>query len=142
MQDTEQARSLVTAIYRKWGEGDVTSFKQHLADEFELLLPGYLPWGGQFDREQYAELLPRVASVLNFSGMRYESVVAEHGHVVAFIEIGVRGTNEAILISEHWDVEAGKVTRLRVAYFDPRVLLEKVGAAAATPSIRPRSALS
>jgi ketosteroid isomerase-like protein len=130
-EETERARDLVKSIYAEWGQGDVTSFKDRLASNFELFVPGYLPWGGQFDRQQYADLLPQVASILDFAGMRYESLTAEHGHVVALIEIGVRGTGASILISEHWDVVEGKAVRLRVAYFDPKLLLEKVATAAA-----------
>jgi hypothetical protein len=45
---------------------------------------------------------------------------------VALIRIGVQGTDKSILISERWDVSEGQENRLLVAYFDPKVLLDKV----------------
>ena len=47
------------------------------------------------------------------------------GHVVALIAIGVQGTDETTIISEHWDIANNKAVRLRVAYFDPKALLEQ-----------------
>jgi hypothetical protein len=46
--------------------------------------------------------------------------------VVALIDIGVRGTDGSIMISEHWDVRQGKAIRLLVAYFDPQLLLDQL----------------
>ena len=57
--------------------------------------------------------------------MRYVSLTAEGGHVVALIDIGVRGTAGSVVISEHWDIADGKATRLLVAYFDPKILLDQ-----------------
>jgi hypothetical protein len=47
---------------------------------------------------------------------------------VALIAIGVQGTNETTIISEHWDIANNKVVGLRVAYFDPKALLEQFAA--------------
>ena len=57
--------------------------------------------------------------------MTYESFVAEEGHVVALINIPVQGTDQSVIISEHWDIgDNDKAVRLRVVYFDARPLLE------------------
>lgn len=120
---TEQAREVVKRFYRGGARGDITSFRNDLADDFELLVPPQLPWGGTFDKAAYVALLPRVAAVLDFGRLTYLSLTAEGGHVVALIDIGVQGTDGSIVISEHWDVVDGKAVRLRVAYFDPTPLL-------------------
>jgi ketosteroid isomerase-like protein len=118
---------MVKSIYDGWGRGDTVSFGNSLAENFELFVPEYLPWGGRFTKQQYVDLLPKVASILDFPGMTHDSLTAEGSHVVAFIVIGVRGTDKSIMISEHWDIVDGKATKLRVAYYDPKALLDKLG---------------
>jgi ketosteroid isomerase-like protein len=125
---TERARALVKTFYDGGARGGITSFAGSLSEDFELFVPPQLPWGGTFDKQQYVALLPRVADALDFAKMKYLSLTAEGEHVVALIEIGVQGTDTAIIISEHWDVRDGKAVRLRVAYFDPTPLLRQAGA--------------
>jgi hypothetical protein len=126
--NTARACALVKGFYEGGARGEITSFAGNLAADFELFVPPQLPWGGTFNRQQYIDLLPRVAAVLDFGRMSYLSLTAENQHVVALIEIGVQGTDTSIIISEHWDVRADKVIRLRVAYFDPTPLLRQIGA--------------
>jgi ketosteroid isomerase-like protein len=129
---TERARAVVKSFYEAGARGTITSFADSLDESFELFVPGYLPWGGTFNREQYIALLPRVAANLDFARMSYVSLTAEGGHVVALIDIAIQGTDERILISEHWDIsDNGKAIRLRVAYFDARALLKHQAASAA-----------
>jgi ketosteroid isomerase-like protein len=125
---TERARALVKTFYDGTARGRITDFRDSLAEDFDLFVPAYLPWGGRFGKQQYVDLLPQVATALDFRRLRYVSLTAEHQHVVALIEIGVQGTDRTIIISEHWDVEAGKAVRLLVAYFDPKVLLDQFAA--------------
>ena len=122
---TERARAIVKSFYDGGARGDITSFADSLDESFELFVPGYLPWGGKFNKAQYVALLPRVAETLDFTKMKYVSLSAEDSHVVALIDIPVFGTKESVIISEHWDIANGKAIRLRVAYFDARVLLQE-----------------
>jgi ketosteroid isomerase-like protein len=128
---TEQARAIVKRFYDGGARGEITSFRDNLAEDFELFVPPQLPWGGTFDKDQYVALLPRVAAVLDFTRLTYVSLTAEGTHVVALIKIGVQGTDGSIIISEHWDIRDGKAVRLLVAYFDPTLLLTQIHAAAA-----------
>jgi len=127
----EQSRAIVKRFYDGGARGEITSFRDSLAEDFELSVPPQLPWGGTFDKAQYVALLPRVAAVLDFKRLSYLSLTAEGTHVVALIKIGVQGTDDSIIISEHWDVRDGKAVRLLVAYFDPTLLLNQIQAAAA-----------
>jgi hypothetical protein len=124
--ETERARALVKSFYDGAARGAITDFRDSLAEDFELLVPAYLPWGGRFGKEQYVELLPRVATALDFRRLSYVCLIAEGLHVVALIKIGVQGTDRTIIISEHWDIEKDKAVRLLVAYFDPKVLLDQM----------------
>jgi ketosteroid isomerase-like protein len=131
MSEADHAREIVREFYDGGARGDITGFADRLADNFELFVPDYLPWGGHFDKAGYVALLPGVAEVLDFARLSYVSLTAEGGHVVALIDIGVRGTDGSIIISEHWDVTDDKAVRLRVAYFDPKILLDQLGRAPA-----------
>jgi ketosteroid isomerase-like protein len=128
---SERARDTVKRFYAGGARGEITSFRDSLAEDFELFVPPQLPWGGTFNKDQYVALLPRVAAVLDFARMTYLSLTSEETHVVALIEIGVQGTDGSIIISEHWDIRDGKAIRLLVAYFDPTPLLNQILAAAA-----------
>jgi ketosteroid isomerase-like protein len=126
MVGTTDPKAVVRSFYDGGARGEITSFADRLADDFELFVPAYLPWGGHFNKQQYTSILPQVASVLDFARLKYVSLTAEEGHVVALIDIGVKGTNGSIVISEHWDVIEGKAVRLLVAYFDPQLLLDQI----------------
>lgn len=129
ISETERARAIVESFYDGGARGEITSFADSLDESFELFVPGYLPWGGTFNRAEYIALLPRVAETLDFTKMKYVSLTAEGNHVVALIDIPVRGTKESVVISEHWDIANGKAIRLLVAYFDARVLIGNEGGA-------------
>lgn len=131
INETERSREIVVSFYDGGARGDITSFKDKLAEDFELFVPDYLPWGGHFGKQEYVDLLPRVASVLDFTRLTYESLTAEGNHVVALINVGVQGTDHSIMISEHWDIADEKAIRLRVAYFDPKALLDHLQAGTA-----------
>ena len=122
----EDPKAIVRSFYEGGARGEITSFADRLADDFELFVPSSLPWGGHFSKAEYIAILPRVASTLDFARMRYVSLTAEGGHVVALIDIGVQGTDQSVIISEHWDIENGKAIRLLVAYFDPQILLDQI----------------
>jgi predicted SnoaL-like aldol condensation-catalyzing enzyme/ketosteroid isomerase-like protein len=124
----EVAREIVKSFYDGAARGRITDFAECLADDFELFVPDYLPWGGHFDKAGYVALLPKIALALDFTRLSHLSLVADGGHVVALIEIGVQGTDKTIVISEHWDISNGKTTRLRVAYYDPTILLDQITA--------------
>ena len=131
-QDTERAKVIVRSFYEGGANGRITDFADRLAEDFELFVPEYLPWGGQFDKAGYVALLPGVARILDFAKLTYLSFTGEGGHIVALIEIGVQGTDRSIIISEHWDIVADKAVCLRVAYFNPKVLLDRIASQASS----------
>ena len=128
IDDVQHAKAIVRSFYDGGARGRITDFASQLSEDFELFVPDYLPWGGRFDKAGYVALLPGVARALDFGKCRYLSLTGEGGHVVALIEIGVQGTDDTIIISEHWDIADSKAVRLRVAYFDPKILLDQLAA--------------
>ena len=45
----EDAKAIVKSFYEGGARGEITSFADRLADDFELFVPPSLPWGGQFN---------------------------------------------------------------------------------------------
>ena len=45
---TERAREVVKRFYAGGARGHITSFRDDLADDFELFVPPQRPWGGAF----------------------------------------------------------------------------------------------
>ena len=125
---TEINRTIVRSFYEAGDRNDITSFADRLADDFEVFVPAYLPWGGRSDKRRYIGwVIPQVVDNLDFSRLSFNSLTAEGAHVVAFISIGVKGTDQSIMISEHWDLVGGKAVKLRVAYYEPGILLKRLG---------------
>ena len=122
---TEKNRTIVRLFYDGGARNELASF---LAEDFHVFVPDYLPWGGRSDKQRYIGwVIPQVVGVLDFSRLTYDSLTAECTHVAAFINIGVRGTDQSIMISEHWEIVDGEAIKLRVAYYEPRILLERLG---------------
>jgi ketosteroid isomerase-like protein len=121
-------KKIVDAFYQGGVRGDITAFEDKLAGSFVCSAPNYLPWGGDSDAHSYInDVLPQVAVVLDFGRFSYASFTAEGDHVVALINVGVRGTPHIVKISEHWDMaEDGKALALWVAYFEPAELLDLI----------------
>ena len=128
INEAEAAKAIVRSFYEGGARGRITDFASQLAEEFQLYVPDYLPWGGHFDKAGYIARLPEIARALDFTKLSYLSFIGERNHVVALIAIGVQGTDETTIISEHWDIANNKVVGLRVAYFDPKALLEQFAA--------------
>jgi ketosteroid isomerase-like protein len=76
-------KAIVKSFFDGGARGEIASFADRLAENFELFVPPSLPWGGHFNKAQYLSILPRVAATLDFARMRYISLTAEGKHVVA-----------------------------------------------------------
>jgi ketosteroid isomerase-like protein len=127
----EQSKAVVDAYYQAGMQRRLTDFAQYLHPDFTTTAPNYLPWGGlhagaAFFRD---EVLPNLPGVLDFGRFSYDSLIAEDDRVVALVNFGVTGSDAMIKISEHWTVRADKATSIWVAYFEPQVLLDKLGIA-------------
>ena len=135
-------KAIVGAFYDGGVRGDITGYGAHLHPDFVVAAPDYLPWGGAHGPDAYLQtVLPQVGAALDFTRFRYESITAEEDRVVALIQVGVVGTNATIRTSEHWTIKGEKAVALWVAYYEPGVLLEQLGAkrADAVPSRKARS---
>ncbi|MEI9976373.1 MAG: nuclear transport factor 2 family protein [Ignavibacteriota bacterium] len=125
-------KNIVRAIYTAGSRHDIAGFSAMLDADFVLDAPGYLPWGGRSSRTAYLQsVIPQVVQVLDFTRLRYVSLTAEEDRVVAVIDLGVAGTSDFVLISEHWTVRNEKATALWIAYQEPEKLMARLQAIAA-----------
>jgi pimeloyl-ACP methyl ester carboxylesterase/ketosteroid isomerase-like protein len=129
--ENERNKAVVDEFYKAGIQGHLTRFVQYLHPDFTWTAPNYLPWGGTHTgaplfRDQ---VLSRLPDVFDFTRFSYDNVVAEDGHVVAVINMGVTGADAIIKIADHWTVRDGKVASIWVAYFEPQALLENLGIA-------------
>jgi hypothetical protein len=121
-------RSVVEAFYSGGVRGDLSGIKDKLHVDFVCSAPNYLPWGGDsLGRDAYLDIvIPQVARFLDFGPFSYDSLTVEGDHVVALINVGIKGTDKRIKISEHWDFHEGLATRIWVAYYEPKVLMDAI----------------
>src|ERR1700761_1505471 len=92
--ETEANRAIVRPFYEGGGRDDLAGFDSRRADYFEVFVPDYLPWGGRSDKTRYITwVIPQVVDSLDFGRLKFDSLTAERSHVVAFIEMGGRGTS-------------------------------------------------
>jgi ketosteroid isomerase-like protein len=127
----EQSKIVVDAYYQAGVEGRLREFARYLHPDFTTTAPNYLPWGGFHQGAAFFrnEVLPKLPDVLDFGRFSYDAFFAEGDRVVALVNFGLTGSDATIKISEHWTVENGKASSIWVAYFEPQVLLDKLGIA-------------
>lgn len=125
----EQTKTVVDAYYSAGRRGELASFAPYIHPEFTVNAPNYLPWGGEHNAAFFVDVLSTLPDVLDFSRFRFLSFTAEGTHAVAFIDVGVTGTDRSVQISEHWEVVDGKARSIKVAYYEPQALLAKLGIA-------------
>src|SRR5260370_21905838 len=123
--ENERNKAVVDEFYKAGIQGHLTRFVQYLHPDFTWTAPNYLPWGGTHTgaplfRDQ---VLSRLPDVFDFTRFSYDNVVAEDGHVVAVIKMGVTGTHAIIKIADHLTGRDGHGPPVWVAYFRPQAPL-------------------
>ncbi|QWT22168.1 hypothetical protein KPL74_09185 [Bacillus sp. NP157] len=123
------AMRIVGHYYQSGVRGRLTDFAPYVHDRFAVTAPDYLPWGGLHEGGAFFrdEVLPNLPATLDFSRFRYDRFFSMGSDVVALIDIGVAGTEHSVKISEHWTVKDGMAMSIWVAYFEPQVLLDRLG---------------
>jgi ketosteroid isomerase-like protein len=130
MSIAEDTTSVVGAYYPAGVRGELPAFRPHLAAEFSVTAPDYLPWGGtDLGKAFLDDVLHHLPENLDFSRVRYDSFTAEGTHAVALITIGIADAPHTVKISEHWEVKDALAQSIWVAYFQPQALLDKLGIA-------------
>ncbi|WP_310369653.1 hypothetical protein [Rhodoferax ferrireducens] len=85
-------------------------------------------WGGDgVGASQFVtEILPRVAKTFDFNRFGYDSFTADESTVNAFVYAGLSGQEDVTRLAETWTVQDGRLTSLRVFYYDPLLVINAV----------------
>lgn len=121
-------KAALMGYYNAAQRGDIATVTAFFNPDFEMHAPDYLPYGGAHRGADHfvSEVLPLVASVLDFS--RYESIqlIGEDEDVVSVVKLGVTGTDSTIIIVEHWKIRNDKAVSLWASYYEPKALMEQL----------------
>jgi hypothetical protein len=124
---TDSNKALVRSFYEGGTDSEAKEYGEIFHPDFKVTAPDYFPWGGTSDLKAYlSDVLEQVTAVLDFSRCRVVSLVGENDLIVIVIDIGIKGTEYSVQISEHWMLKDGKAIDLWVAYFEPKILLELI----------------
>jgi hypothetical protein len=124
---TDSNKALVRSFYEGGTDNEAKEYGEIFHPDFKVTAPDYFPWGGTSDLKAYlSDVLEQVTAVLDFARCRIVSLVGENDLIVIVIDIGIRGTEYTVQISEHWQIKDGKAIYLWVAYFEPKMLLELI----------------
>jgi len=124
---TDQNKALVRSFYEGGTDSEAREYGEIFNPGFKVSAPDYLPWGGTSDLNAYLNnVLHQVTAVLDFKRCKIVSLVGENELVVIAIDIGLKGTDYSVRISEHWSIKGGKALSLWVAYYEPQKLMELI----------------
>jgi hypothetical protein len=124
---TNNNKLLVRSFYEGGTDNEAKAYGEIFDPGFHVSAPDYLPWGGKSNLKAYLDdVLPQVTKVLDFKRCRIISLVGENEQIVIAIDIGLKGTEHSVIISEHWEIRYGKAHSLWVAYYEPQQLMELI----------------
>jgi ketosteroid isomerase-like protein len=126
---TAETRRVVTAMYGAALRGDLAGFFDQIDPEVVTHEPPFLPYGGSYSGlGALQELLgERVAKHLDITRPTIDRVVVDGDRAFTVIRLRCQETDDETLLAEEAVVRAGKVTELRVFYFDTGSLIEQGG---------------
>jgi ketosteroid isomerase-like protein len=123
---SEHNKQLVSDFYGTALAGSTEAFSRYLSEDFEWDVPSILPWGGKGvgAKAFVTTILPRVAAMFDFDRFGYDSFTANDTSVAAFVFAGINGQDDVTRLAEQWTVRDGRLTSLRVFYFDPHLVID------------------
>lgn len=127
MSDCERNTKVVRGIYKAMVDRDLASFLPLIADDFTVVQPSWLPYGGSHHGvDGLLDMFRQALRVFDVSELQVRSLVAEGDEVRAVFVIQTRGRGVDVLVSEHWRVTDGKARHLEVSFDDPTLVVEEL----------------
>ena len=129
-------KQLVRDFYGTSLAGDTEAYARFLVPDFKWYVPSILPWGGDGvgATRFVTHILSRVAKTFDFARFGYDAFTADETTVSAFVYAGLSGHDDITRLAETWTVKDGKLTSLRVFYFDPLLVINAVRRREAEPA--------
>lgn len=99
--------------------GDMDAFLGAMHPDVQLHEPPYLPYGGEYrGRKGFVELFARATEILDLTNIELISATAGEDRTVLLMRVRLRRSGEMVHITEHWCVEHGQITDVRVFWFE------------------------
>ncbi|WP_299193994.1 nuclear transport factor 2 family protein [uncultured Erythrobacter sp.] len=121
----EENIALAQSVYDCGFASDWTRMETLLCDEFEIVEPAGLPFGGAYyGKDALKRVFGSVFDALQPSDVRFKSMTANECQVVSLLDL-VFGSDEGEFImpvAELFEIEGGKVKRMLPFFYDTAIL--------------------
>jgi hypothetical protein len=127
---TEQSRAILEQFYAAAPARDVEGLLAPLADDVVVYEPWYLPYGGVYrGKQEFVGLFGKIDENLDVSGFTVNYLVADGDRVATYLSVPDATTGEFTEMIELATVRDGKISELKLFYYDPQAMIEKGRAA-------------
>lgn len=121
---TELNRSIVERFYSAGARGDIDLMTGCLADDVVTYEPTYLPFGGEYHgKAALATVFAAVAQIADVSQFRVHDILVDGNRAVAFGGYPLNDTGEFTRFAEETRLADGKITEIRVYYYDVQSMI-------------------
>jgi uncharacterized protein len=115
----QQNKNLVLGALGAAQSGDIAAFLSALHQDVRLHEPDFLPYGGLYEGpESFLAGIGAAGSVLDVAKAELLNASADETRTVLLMAVPLLSTGECMHITEHWSVEDGLVTDVRVFWFE------------------------
>ena len=115
----QRNRDIVLGALEAAKAGDIDTFVAALDPGAQLHEPAYLPYGGLYEGpEGFLRMFAEAAKVVDLAQIDLISATSDDERTVLLMTIPMLGSGERVHVTEHWCLKDGKVTDVRVFWFD------------------------
>ncbi len=119
MTIAQRNKELVLGALKSAQAGDVDKYLSAMHPDVQIHEPSYLPFAGLYKGHQgFHELKAQTKKIVDVSRMEIVSATADEERVVLLMRIPLRGSEERVLVTEHWRIENGLVVEVLVFWFE------------------------
>ncbi|MGV0772953.1 nuclear transport factor 2 family protein [Mycobacterium syngnathidarum] len=122
---TDVNRSIVERFYSAGARGDIDTMTDCLADDVVTYEPAYLPFGGQYrGKDALATIFTAVARIADVTQFKIYDILVDGDRAVAFGGYPLNDTGAFTRFAEETRLAGGKITEIRVYYYDVQSMIE------------------
>jgi len=126
------AAEVLSGIYQRMGQGDWDGVHQLLADDFSVVEPESLPYGGVWEgKDALQRLYPAVMAHFDDPAPVIKEVIGGKEWAAVIVDFTVTskktGNRFTQTVSEVGRVVDGKLVELQIHYFDTAALAAEIG---------------
>jgi len=125
------AAEVLSTVYQRMGQGDWQGVHELLSDDFVVVEPESLPYGGLWEgKDALQRLYPAVMSCFDEPAPVIKEVIGGQEWAAVIVDFTVTskktGRRFTQTVSEVGRIEDGKLAELQIHYFDTAALLAEI----------------